>query len=241
MMNEPQECDPYQLRNTVLQLHSNDLQAELIRMRCDLMLQHNVWREQQQQALHDNQLLLLALFYAGVVNASTSAQLKKSVHDGQCDPLTQMLNRNIMQDRIHQAISLAKRQHTAFALLFIDLDNFKPVNDQFGHSAGDAVLQQVSCRLKTAIRDSDAVSRHGGDEFLLLLNNTKHQRDATVFANKLCQLLAQPYQLPQGTAQLSASIGIARFPADGDCAQALISYADAAMYRVKQAAAVNTL
>lgn len=239
-MNEPQDCNPYLLRNIVLQLRTNELQAELVRMRCDVMLQRNIWREQQQQTLHDNKLLLLALFYAGVVNASTSAELQRTVHDGQCDPLTQTLNRNIMQDRIHQAISLAKRQHTAFALLFIDLDNFKPVNDRFGHSAGDAVLQQVSCRLKTAIRDSDAISRHGGDEFLLLLNNTKHQRDANVFANKLSKLLAQPYKLPQGIAKLSASIGIARFPADGDCVQTLISYADAAMYRVKQCAA-NTL
>ncbi|MFP3608277.1 hypothetical protein, partial [Paraburkholderia sp. SIMBA_053] len=77
-------------------LRTNELQAELVRMRCDVMLQRNIWREQQQQTLHDNKLLLLALFYAGVVNASTSAELQRSVHDGQCDPLTQTLNRNIM-------------------------------------------------------------------------------------------------------------------------------------------------
>ena len=239
-MEEPQNCNPYVLRNTVLQLHNDSQQAELVRIRCEVMLQHNSWRLQQQQVLQDNQLLLLALLQAGRVNASTQAQLQQLTQDSQCDALTQTLNRSIMQDRIGQAISLATRQHSAFALLFIDLDNFKPVNDHYGHAAGDAVLQQVSARLTAAIRDSDAVSRHGGDEFLLLLNNTKHQRDANVFANKLSKLLAQPYKLPQGIAKLSASIGIARFPADGDCVQTLISYADAAMYRVKQCAA-NTL
>lgn len=233
-MEEPQNCNPYALRNTVLQLHNDSQQAELVRIRCEVTLQHNIWRLQQQQVLQDNQLLLLALLHAGRVNASTQAQLQQLTQDSQYDALTQTLNRSIMQDRIGQAISLATRQHSAFALLFIDLDNFKPVNDRFGHAAGDAVLQQVSARLTDAIRDSDAVSRHGGDEFLLLLNNTKHQRDASVFADKLSRILAQPYPLPQGCVALSASIGIACFPADGNNVQTLINHADAAMYRIKQ-------
>nr|WP_277603566.1 GGDEF domain-containing protein [Bowmanella dokdonensis] len=156
------------------------------------------------------------------------------MRDGQCDALTQTLNRSIMLDRIRQAISIAKRQHSLFALLFIDLDNFKPVNDQYGHEAGDQVLQQVSIRLRAAIRDSDAISRHGGDEFLLLLNNVTNKHDVSLFAVKMAHLLAQPYQLANHSVSLSASIGMAIFPHHGDNAQALISHADTAMYRAKQ-------
>ena len=233
-MNEPQSGEPYQLRNAVLQLCYDGQQAELVRMRCEVLLQHRLWSQNQQQLEQHNRLLLLALLQAGALNISVQAELQQLTVDSQCDALTQTLNRSTMHDRIGQAISLAKRQHSQFAVLFIDLDKFKPINDQYGHAAGDAVLQQVSRRLQTAIRDSDAISRHGGDEFLLLLNNIKHQSDASVFASKLLLLLAEPYPLAQGTATVSASIGIAQFPVDGDSVQALICHADAAMYRAKQ-------
>lgn len=233
-MNEPQHANPHIMRHTVLQLHFDALSFEMVRMRCEVLLQQNIWNEQQQKLLRDNQLLSVALLQAGAMNVNACAELQQLTLSSQCDALTQTLNRSIMLDRISQAISMATRQHSRFAVLFIDLDNFKPVNDHYGHAAGDAVLQQVSARLTAAIRDSDAVSRHGGDEFLLLLNNIKHDRDAALFAGKLVQLLAQPYQLEQGMVSLSASIGIAQYPLDADNAQALISCADAAMYRVKQ-------
>lgn len=233
-MNEPWHPNPELLRNSVLKLHFDAQSAELVRLRCEFLLQHNIWYQRQQQNLHDNQVLSLALLHASAINSSTVAQLDQLTHDSQCDSLTQTLNRSIMQDRIEQAISLSKRQHRTFALLFIDLDNFKPINDQYGHAAGDAILRQVSSRLQHAIRDSDAVSRHGGDEFLLLLSNVNHPQDAGLFADKLCQLLAEPYQLNNAQVRLSASIGIAQFPADADNAMALINHADAAMYRAKQ-------
>ena len=233
-MNEPQNCNPHLLRSTVLQLRTEDQQAELIRIRCEVILQQRLWRLQQQQLQQDNQLLLLSLLQAGAVHARTQAQLQQLTQTSQLDMLTQALNRSIMLDRIQQAISLAKRQHSIFALLFIDLNKFKPINDQYGHAAGDAVLQQVSSRLHRAIRDSDAVSRHGGDEFLVLLNNIQNQQDASAFAGKLVEILAQPYLLTQGAVSLSASIGVACYPANGTNAQALILHADAAMYRAKQ-------
>lgn len=233
-MHEPQDCNPYQLRNIVLQLCYDSQQAELIRMRCEVLLQQQIWNHSQQQLQQHNRLLLAALLQAGALNVSVQAELQQLTLDSQCDALTQTLNRNTMHDRIGQAISLAKRQRSQFAVLFIDLDNFKPINDLHGHAAGDAVLQQVSRRLQSAVRDSDAVSRHGGDEFLLLLNNIKHKPDASFFATKLQQLLAEPYQLDHVTVAVSASIGIAQYPADGNSAQTLIGYADAAMYRVKQ-------
>ena len=233
-MNEPQQANPLTMRANVLQLHFDALSFEMVRIRCEVLLQQNIWNGQQQKLLRDNELLSVALLQAGAMNVNATAQLQQLTLSSQCDPLTHTLNRSIMLDRIGQAISMATRQQSRFAVLFIDLDNFKPINDRYGHAAGDAVLQQVCARLTTAIRDSDAVSRHGGDEFLLLLNNIKHDNDAALFAGKLTRLLAQPYQLEQGTVSLSASIGIAQYPFDADNAQALISYADAAMYRVKQ-------
>ncbi|MEH8017364.1 GGDEF domain-containing protein [Rheinheimera muenzenbergensis] len=240
-MQQPQDSNPYQLRNTVLQLYSDDQCAELVRTRCEVVLQQRLWSLTQLQLEQRNSILLLALLQAGALNVAVQAELQQLTLDSQCDVLTQTLNRSTMQDRIVQAISRAKREQSHFGLLFIDLDRFKAINDQYGHAAGDAVLQQVSCRLTAAIRDSDAISRHGGDEFLLLLNNIKHIQDASVFAAKLVLLLAQPYQLEQGTVSLSASIGIARFPADADSVGALIKHADAAMYRVKQSGGDNAL
>lgn len=233
-MNEPQRANPIVLRHTVLQLRFDALSFEMVQMRCEVLLQHNFWRQQQQQLEQDNQLLSVALLQVGAQNVYARSQLQQITQDNQRDALTQTLNRTTMQDRISQAISMAKRQKTGFSLLFIDLNNFKPINDQYGHAAGDAVLQQVSARLQTATRDSDAVSRHGGDEFLLLLNNVKHAQDAGLFAAKLALQLAQPYQLPQGLISLSASMGIAHYPADADDVAGLISYADAAMYRAKR-------
>ncbi|WP_213997704.1 GGDEF domain-containing protein [Arsukibacterium sp.] len=232
-MNEPRHPNPEILRSSVLKLHFDAQSAELVRLRCEFILQHNIWYQRQQQILRDNQVLSVALLHATAINNSTVAQLQQVTHESQCDTLTQTLNRNIMLDRIEQAISLAKREQHTFALLFIDLDKFKPINDHYGHAAGDAILQQVSCRLQQAIRDSDALSRHGGDEFLLLLNNIKQPQDAELFAAKIVQLLAQPYQLSHGEVTLSASVGIARYPADAEHAQALIAHADAAMYLSK--------
>jgi diguanylate cyclase (GGDEF)-like protein len=233
-MNEPQYANPQVLRNTMLQLNIEALSAEMVRMRCEVILQQNIWLRQQQHLQQHNQLLLLTLMQAVSQNASTQTKLQQLTLDSQCDALTKTLNRNIMLDRISQAISMSKRQQRRFALLFIDLDRFKPVNDQYGHAAGDAVLLQVSARLTAAVRDSDAVSRHGGDEFLLLINDITDNEAATLFANKLVQVLAQPYQIEGRSVLLSASIGIAICPDHSSSAKALISCADAAMYRAKQ-------
>lgn len=233
-MNEPQYINSPSTRNAVLQLNTETLSAEMVQMRCNVVLQQNIWHQQQQQLQQHNNLLLLSLFQLVSLNISTEHKLQQLAVDSQCDALTQTLNRNIMLDRITHAISVAKRQKSQFALLFIDLDNFKPINDQHGHAAGDIVLQQVSKRLTAAIRDSDAISRHGGDEFLLLLNDIKNAQDATHFASKLEQALAEPYQLAGCDVLLSASIGVSLFPDHGDCPSALIGDADAAMYRAKQ-------
>jgi diguanylate cyclase len=233
-MNEPQHTNQQLLRNTVSQLNFEALSADMVQIRCEVMIQQNIWYQQQLQLKQDNQLLLLSLQQMVIQHTDAQAQLEQLTQDCQCDALTQTLNRRIMLDRIAQSISLAKRQNSQIALLFIDLDNFKPINDQFGHATGDAVLQQVSKRMNSVIRESDAISRHGGDEFLLLLNNIHSRQDAKTFAIKLLKIMCEPYEIDGRSLLLSASTGIALFPQHGDSASSLIGYADAAMYRAKQ-------
>lgn len=232
-MIESQQAKPHSYY-LAQQLHVEALSADMVQLRCNTLLQQNIWQQQRRQLQHYNQHLLLNLWHAAMQHASMHAELQQLKLDSQCDGLTQTLNRNFMLDRINHNISIAKREKSQFALLFIDLDNFKPVNDQYGHAAGDAVLQQVSARLSAAIRDSDAISRHGGDEFLVLVNNVKSTQTAIAFAVKLVNMLKQPYQLAEQRISLSASIGIALFPAQGSSAAALINSADSAMYKAKQ-------
>ncbi|MDX1678424.1 GGDEF domain-containing protein [Arsukibacterium sp.] len=219
MLDKPEHADKQHLKNTALQLNYNSQSAELVNLRCEFIVQRTLWEKKQHKLHLANQQLSLALQQANLNN--------------QVDPLTQTLNRSAMHERIGYALSGAKRHNSQLALLFIDLNNFKPVNDQYGHEAGDSVLQQVGGRLKAAVRDSDAVSRHGGDEFLLLLTDVTNAEDISAFTDKLQCLLAEPYPLTDTNVWLSASIGIAVFPRDATTAIGLIGYADAAMYCAK--------
>jgi diguanylate cyclase (GGDEF)-like protein len=120
------------------------------------------------------------------------------------------------------------------ALLYLDLDNFKPVNDRFGHAAGDHLLREVAARLRDTVRDSDTVARIGGDEFILLLPAVKSQDDVLAVGGKILQVLAEPFSLPGGTASVTASIGAAIYPLHGADGKELTRRADAAMYRAKE-------
>ncbi|MDP5133119.1 MAG: GGDEF domain-containing protein [Paraglaciecola sp.] len=233
-MNESQYYKKKVNHPTVEEVNVESLSADLIQIRCEFVVNHQIWLEQHEQLEQDNQLLLLSLFQLLNQNANAQNRIRQLVIDNQCDVLTQTLNRNIMLDRITHAISLAKRQHNRLAILFIDLDHFKPINDRLGHGAGDTVLQEVSTRLTATIRESDAISRHGGDEFLILLNDVKHIEDAKAFAAKLVDILKRPYQLTTGQVTLSGSVGIAIYPDDAENVAALINAADAAMYRAKK-------
>lgn len=149
------------------------------------------------------------------------------------DALTGLPNRLLMSDRIDQALRRASRENEKFALLFIDLDRFKNINDTLGHDVGDGLLIQVAERCHRVVRESDTVSRQGGDEFVILLNDLKSPQDARHIALKLIEVLGQPYQLDQHELAVTASIGIAMYPGDGDTPSALMRCADAAMYRAK--------
>ena len=150
------------------------------------------------------------------------------------DDLTQIPNRSLIKERIEQALLQHARHNEILALLFIDLDGFKEVNDQYGHEVGDELLQKLAAILGTAIRKSDTVARFGGDEFVILLTGLLSRDDAAIVAEKILHQLAEPVALSVGEVQVGASIGIAVYPDDGtDCAR-LLRVADSLMYRVKQ-------
>lgn len=159
---------------------------------------------------------------------------KKIEHMAHHDALTGLPNRILAQNRMEQAIAYAQR-HTRFcALLFIDLDGFKAINDTLGHSIGDSVLQAVALRLKECIRECDTISRQGGDEFLLILSDIQTTEEVKTVAEKLIRAFDQPFYTLNHTLSVSASIGIALYPNDGENFETLHQSADTAMYRAKE-------
>jgi diguanylate cyclase (GGDEF)-like protein/PAS domain S-box-containing protein len=150
------------------------------------------------------------------------------------DSLTSLPNRALFLDRLEVALAQARRNHSCAAVLFLDLDNMKSINDTFGHTTGDHVLQAVGERLVAAVRGGDTVARVGGDEFLILLANVD-ATEAEAVAQKILAQLSEPLSVGRDDIYLTTSIGVALYPADGDDAQTLIRNADAAMYRVKEA------
>ena len=149
------------------------------------------------------------------------------------DPLTGLPNRAQLNEHLKQALSLAKRSNGHVALLFLDLDHFKDINDTLGHSTGDTVLVEVAHRLRSQMREEDIVTRMGGDEFIFLLPGTD-AKHATYIAQKLLELIAIPYHIPPYELILSASIGIAIYPEDGFDLETLSQSADTAMYQAKR-------
>jgi diguanylate cyclase (GGDEF)-like protein/PAS domain S-box-containing protein len=151
------------------------------------------------------------------------------------DFLTDLPNPVLLGDRITQAIALAHRHDKQLAVLFIDLDGFKLVNDLLGHAVGDELLRSVARRLKGSVRDSDTVSRHGGDEFVVLLSAIEHAEHAAISADKIIAAVAAPHEIFGRKLRVTASIGIAVYPTDGASTNALLKSADLAMYQAKDA------
>ena len=152
----------------------------------------------------------------------------------QFDPLTGLANRTLLADRFAMMIVQARRRGALLGVLFIDLDDFKMVNDTQGHAAGDELLKETARRLQSALRDGDTVARISGDEFAVILSDLARPDDAALVAQKILERLIAPVDIRGQEAVVTASIGIATFPADGDSAEALLGAADAAMYRAKQ-------
>ena len=156
-------------------------------------------------------------------------------HMAQHDTLTDLPNRALFSDRLRHELARAKRKDEHVGLIFLDLDNFKPINDNFGHAVGDRVLQIVAGRLKESVRASDTVGRIGGDEFIVLLPSLSNRADAAPLAEKIRLTLRQPFSVDGRTIQISCSLGVAVYPDDGQDEVELSKNADQALYRAKAA------
>lgn len=158
---------------------------------------------------------------------------KKMYHQAHYDVLTGLPNRAMFTDRLHQAIVAAKRGNTHLAVMFFDLDKFKPVNDDLGHDVGDLLLQEVAKRLQDCVRESDTVARVGGDEFILLLPVIEEEQDAMRVAEKILNVIIRPFELAGHSIHISSSIGVALYPEHGGDEKKLVKNADTAMYHAK--------
>ncbi len=200
-------------------------------------LQQNVVEVESSHAallLEANERLVEAAILAHADADTFKQALEQVARAAELDTLTQLPNRPLLFDRLTQAIALAKRSGHWVAMLFIDLDGFKQINDRLGHAMGDEVLQLAARCLSSSVRDADTVSRHGGDEFLILLPDLSDAADAAVVAEKVITTLAQPIRLGDHVLRLAASIGISIYPDDGADADILIHHADVAMYQAKR-------
>jgi diguanylate cyclase (GGDEF)-like protein/PAS domain S-box-containing protein len=196
-----------------------------------LVLQNHVgsvhYNEQDQELLQ---------FVASQVAAAIERKRTQSRLEflAQYDQLTELSNRTLFLDRLRSALLRAKRDTLQLAVLYLDMDNFKQINDSFGHGTGDLLLQEVARRLRQCVRESDTVGRLGGDEFAVMLDNIGLQEDATLVAEKIIAALSAPYLL-EGHSLLSApSLGIAVYPEHGQSELQLVRYADEAMYVAKR-------
>ena len=200
------------------------------------------------RAASDDQLLMLQQANAHLVIASIeSHKLTEQIemakvqmdHLAYHDVLTDLPNRMLLQDRLNQAIEVAHRQDRRLALMYMDLDRFKHINDSLGHTVGDHLLQSVAKRLVGCVRQSDTVSRQGGDEFVVLLPLIEQAEDAALSAQKMLAALTQPHHVDGNDLHVSVSIGISVYPDDGRDAQTLIKCADTAMYYAKESGRNN--
>jgi diguanylate cyclase (GGDEF)-like protein/PAS domain S-box-containing protein len=166
--------------------------------------------------------------------SAARAKTLEMTHLAQHDALTHLPNRVLFNDRLAQAIALAERQGTQLAVMFVDLDHFKNVNDSLGHEVGDKLLQSVAGRLIACLRRTDTVSRLSGDEFAILLSQVERAEDAAFSARKILRALAAPHIINNKSLDISASVGGSAYPGDGRDAESLLSKADTAMYEAKQ-------
>ncbi|MGZ5000428.1 MAG: diguanylate cyclase domain-containing protein, partial [Methylomonas sp.] len=207
--------------------------------------QGEIWNRNKDGELYAELLTISALcdeegrasHYVGLFSDITQAKQQQQLLElmAHYDPLTRLPNRILFADRLNQAIARCKREKTLLAICFLDLDGFKPVNDQYGHDAGDQVLVEVAERIKNSIREYDSVSRHGGDEFVLLLGDIHSIEQCEQAIERMHQAIAQPYLIDGQTVTIGASSGITLYPLDNADPDTLLRHADHAMYQAKLA------
>ena len=220
----------------LLNAQADSVRAELTRLRRELaQVQQELSNLRRAQVLEVNAELVQAAVHADSVAQTAVSSLDELARSTQHDELTGAPTRTLMLDRLETAIAMAQRRSTRVGVIFVDLDGFKQINDTLGHAVGDQVLQLAARRLETSIRESDSVSRHGGDEFVVLLAEMAKASDAAAVAQKMLETLAAPALVGPHSLALSASLGISVYPEDGADPTTLIECADAAMYRAKKA------
>jgi diguanylate cyclase (GGDEF)-like protein len=199
-------------------------------VRADSHLDHS----QAARLREANEHLVVSALGALTDAETAHGALDEASRAGALDPLTGLPNRTLLLDRFENAICNAKRHGNRVGLLFLDLNDFKQINDSFGHATGDRALQLVADCLSSLVRETDAVSRHGGDEFLILLAEMVRPADAALVAEKVNAALGAYGRIDDHVVSLKASIGISVYPEDGEDARTLIDRADAAMYLAKK-------
>ena len=237
-MTQPPAEDPQaEAARTLARLRAEtaSVRLELDGLRQDLArVQQDFSGKLATQLLEANEQLVLTALRAQEAAQTVADDLDLMSRVSQLDVLTETPNRTVMQDRLESALAMARRRGAHAAVIFVDLDDFKHINDTLGHAVGDVVLQTVARRLASVVRESDTVSRHGGDEFLVLLAEVAQPSDAALIAAKMFSAVAEPTRVGDAVLHLSASLGIAVYPQDGTDAKTLIAHADAAMYRAKR-------
>jgi diguanylate cyclase (GGDEF)-like protein len=189
--------------------------------------------------LEANENLVVAAVQSQTVAEAAEHAAMQMSFKAERDFLTGLPNRALLTDRVAQSIALARRHGKRVALMFLDLDNFKEINDSLGHPVGDQLLQSAAKRLEGCVRHSDTVSRHGGDEFVVLLSEIEAARDAVRAAEKLLKAMAEPHVIGDHRLNITVSIGISIYPDDGDEVETVLSNADTAMYHAKRGGGNN--
>ncbi|WP_024303997.1 EAL domain-containing protein [Pseudogulbenkiania sp. MAI-1] len=191
------------------------------------------YRNPSKQQPHDRELMWVAAHLVRIAIERRQAEDRLQVL-AHYDPLTRLPNRALFHDRLNQALARLERNKGSVALMFIDLDRFKTINDTLGHDLGDQLLREVSARLLVCVREVDTVARLGGDEFTIILEQISKAEDAASAASKIIEAFAAPFRLGHQETFVTPSIGITIYPSDSDNSSHLIKYADTAMYRAKE-------
>jgi diguanylate cyclase (GGDEF)-like protein/PAS domain S-box-containing protein len=193
----------------------------------------NAFSQEDIEIVREAAVLLAVAIQQARLYEEVQGHAVKLEYQAMYDPLTGIPNRLLLHDRLQQAIRAGQRENKPVALLILDLDHFKAVNDTLGHPFGDSLLQQIGPRLQSALRESDTLARLAGDEFVILLPNTE-AKGAVLLANKVMEALEEPFRVEGETVHISTSIGIALFPEHGGDAETLMRHADVAMYLAKE-------
>ena len=211
------------------------MRSVLVRLLQDVVVaEKRLGSSELAQLVEANEQLVVAALRDQTDTENAVLALTETSRKAELDPLTQLPNRVLLLDRFALAMTMARRRSARLALLYVDIDNFKHINDTLGHGVGDEVLKHVAHCLSASVREADTVSRQGGDEFVILLTEVSQHADAVRVAEKVIAALAAPQIISGHVMQLTASIGISVYPDHGDEAETLVEMADAAMYRAKR-------